>query len=168
MVGSQVSLHSSFLILFILTISELSVSSKKSNAVVPDVLEVELAIQSGDETKRQILHFTSIQLPDRVAASFCFRHRCREYQAIQIEKLIHRIQTTYNSSSMSQARWKINDTEPYLPVFFHHPEGLTEFQTLRWKNDIKGQGENDMLLRKKVKEFCKVHNCSELAGHNPF
>ena len=157
----------SFLFVFGTCCNKVELSSsfiEHQDVVFSDFLEVGIVMQ-GNQTKRQQLHFTSSQSPDRVAAAFCFRHRCQEAQTTQIEKLIDNIQKSYNISSEGRSMWLINYTHSYLPVFLHHDEGFTEFHILELKSDAELQGTEDA-NRKAVKIFCKTYNCSKLAGYS--
>ena len=140
---------------------KLSISPSVSRKLIANFLEVEVVLQE-NQTRRQTIHFTSLQAADRVAAAFCFRYRCTVSQSIQIENLVKRIQNPDRSKSV----WLMNRTNSVLPVFFHHTEGLTELQLLKWTESAESDEERfSASLRKQIHRFCADYNCSKTAGH---
>jgi hypothetical protein len=145
--------------------AEPSSTMKKSSILVAEFFDVEIVLQ-GNRTARHHLYLTSMQAPDRIAASFCFRHRCSSSQSIQVEKVISNIQAS-NNSPVSKSVWTMNLSASFLPVFFHHTEGLTELQLFTWTEDEEAYEKSATeLVHKRVDRFCARYNCSETAGCN--
>jgi hypothetical protein len=162
-----------FAVIIVVGIVEIGVGALPNNSshrrvTLADFFEVKVIIQ-GNETRHEQLFFSSLQQPDRIAASFCYWHKCLDHNSKQIENLVTKIQTAgknpeTGTKSPSRNLWMTNESDSRFPVFFHHTEGLTDLHVFDLPILNVTRTEHESLVKEHVQNFCTAHRCSPRAG----